>query len=301
MAGRLLLKKYTLEIEAFTMKHVITQQHKQQLMRQINAQFKHPQSFTKASAIGVLFAFALVGCAGDNMLLKSKEPLISHVHYGHALTGWYDTPGKKGLFATAEDIANQIAKESVDLDTQMSQQADFDKQGALAVIQSISSKLDNEDESVYTLRRALGKATDHMLFAEESEDASSNMIGGALEFEKNAAAVLARESLLRQISQSVTETSSEAEIKKIVRQMRILSVQILEGVDSDSDGKIGSTVSEHGLRQLREQLAALAKSESPAYQPVARKYLFGLVRLPNGKWKFKDVGSGGGDYGNYTY
>ena len=93
--------------------------------------------------------------------------------------------------------------------------------------------------------------------------------------------------------------SNKQAIKKAARQLRILSIQILEGVDSDSDGMIGSSSGEYGLRQLRDQLAIIAENENPVYQPVEKKYLFGLVRLPGGKWTFKDVSSGGGNYDKY--
>lgn len=253
----------------------------------------------KSACIFMLAIFTISGCAGDNILIKSKKPPISHVHYGHTLTGWHDTPDKKGLFVTAEEVADEIARQSVELDTQISQQPQFDKDGAVHSIQKISLLLEGESETDYTLLRALTKSSNHMLFAAESDDASLNMINGAQEFEKNVSAVFAREKLLRQIAQSISMESNEQAIKKAARQLRILSVQILEGVDSNSDGVIGSSPSEYGLRQLRNQLALIAENENPAYQPVEKKYLFGLVRLPGGKWAFKDASSGGGNYDKY--
>ena len=233
----------------------------------------------KSICIFVLTIFLISGCAGDNFLIKSKKPPISHVHYGHTLTGWYDTPGKKGLFVTAEDLADEIARESVELDTRISQRSEFDKRDAVRSIQKISLLLKGESESDYTLLRALTKSSDHMLFAAESDDASLNMIDGAQEFEKNISAVIAREKLLRQIAQSISMESNKQAIKKAARQLRILSIQILEGVDSDSDGVIGSSSGEYGLRQLRDQLAIIAENENPVYQPVEKKYLFGFVKL----------------------
>jgi uncharacterized lipoprotein YmbA len=41
---------------------------------------------------------AMAGCS-------HRAPTIAHVHIGHAMTGWHDTPGKQGLFIVAEQKA----------------------------------------------------------------------------------------------------------------------------------------------------------------------------------------------------
>ena len=46
---------------------------------------------------------AMAGCA-------SRAPTIAHVHIGHAMTGWYETPNKEGLFVLAENKAGASLK-----------------------------------------------------------------------------------------------------------------------------------------------------------------------------------------------
>ena len=41
----------------------------------------------------------------------TRPPTIAHVHIGHALTGWVETPDSKGFFVVAEKNA-QIAYRS---------------------------------------------------------------------------------------------------------------------------------------------------------------------------------------------
>ncbi|MHC4560977.1 MAG: hypothetical protein ACYS80_27155, partial [Planctomycetota bacterium] len=60
----------------------------------------------------------------------------------------------------------------------------------------------------------------------------------------------------------------------------------VKGVDHNADGKIGPDPGEYGLEQLRSQITSMTDREDPPYQPVSQRYLFGLVRLPSGKWAF---------------
>jgi len=41
-----------------------------------------------------------------------------------------------------------------------------------------------------------------------------------------------------------------------------------------------------GLDQAQRRLDALLAAEQPPYRPVARRYLFGVIRLPSGDWAF---------------
>ena len=73
--------------------------------------------------------------------------------------------------------------------------------------------------------------------------------------------------------------------------------QNLQGSDANGDGVVGDSREEYGLKQLRRDLEALIAREDPRYEPVARRYLLGLVRLPTGEWVFSDKVTSG--YGGY--
>jgi hypothetical protein len=48
----------------------------------------------------VLVVLVVSGCA-------HKAPTIAHLHVGHALTGWFNTPEKAGFFVVAENQAEK--------------------------------------------------------------------------------------------------------------------------------------------------------------------------------------------------
>ena len=73
----------------------------------------------------------------------------------------------------------------------------------------------------------------------------------------------------------------------------------LNGADIDGNGSIGNTTEEMGLKQMRQQLLAMLARENPPYQPIGRRYLLGLVKLPSGRWVYDFQRSGGSSYSRY--
>ena len=62
-------------------------------------QYRLSRSINSSRAIALSFGLVLVtGCAGD---MAKKDKNMAHVHIGHVMTGWKDTPGKAGLLPTA--------------------------------------------------------------------------------------------------------------------------------------------------------------------------------------------------------
>jgi hypothetical protein len=63
-----------------------------------------------------------------------------------------------------------------------------------------------------------------------------------------------------------------------------------QGYDADGNGRIDATAAEAGLVQLHAQLdAMLARESDPKYAPLPKKYLLGVVRLPDGRWIFTTI------------
>ncbi len=257
----------------------------------------NPRQFAKIP-VTVLFLSLTTGCAVDSGMLSVEQPSIAHAHFGHALTAWFDTPDEVGLFVAAEMAADQAAKQTVVLDETVSGgilNKNIDKKAG-----EIAELLSSEDATVYSLEKSLKDASKHMQFASESPDASQNMIAGANEFEANTDAILQRVETFKYLASAVDSSQGIETVEQITQQMRVLAVQILEGVDEDNNGYIGQSPIEYGLKQLRRDMAQVAAREDPPYQPVAKRYLFGLVRLPDGNWEFKDPDSSG-SYGRYSY
>ena len=209
--------------------------------------------------------WALSGCVSLSL------PSIAHVHIGHVLKGWSDTPSQQGLL----QVAVHDAKAAAD-------HADFAVQGArdLAsvrlhlghVLHALDPVLEPEGPgSGYGLLRALDGAVEHLGFASGVPDASVSLRAGM-------PAVL-------------------AVLEPLRREVRLLLVLTRDGRSSGDPGQALAYAQEVQVRtktvvqqiaQAQQHLSSVLTRERPAYRPVAERYLFGLIRLPSGEWAFAE-------------
>jgi len=249
------------------------------------------------SLVIVFCVFGLLACA-------TEVPKYSHIHVGHALNGWVNTPGQKGLFVTTEEFADRIARLSVS-SIEASRKSDFAtvRKNSEEIIRLIGDdpRAEIAGPDSYTFLTALQGAVNHLAFAVESDDASQNLQKGIQRVIDNSATLFARTDVLRTLAEVAMVEPGGDPLSDVAREIRVLAVQNLEGEDINKDNFIGDTPEEYGLRQLRRDLAATIENERPPFRPVEQRYLFGLVRLPDGSWQFRDPDSGGGTYGRYSY
>jgi hypothetical protein len=241
---------------------------------------------------GIVF---LGGCA-------SKPPTIAHTHVGHVMTGWADTPDKKGLLETAE-IAAQSALQSAE------SAADMDdingiKAGVWHVINATDTRGSDSvdwDSGViqYSVRSALVKVDHHITFAAESRDVSENIRNFASTFHRHSAAVVNRCDTIALLGQNILDTSSPGAGQALAGELLKLVRANVDGNDTNGDGVIGSSADEYGLKQLRSELQAMLDREDPPYKIVDTWYLFNLIKLPSGDWIFRFPGTGGSGSGTY--
>lgn len=211
----------------------------------------------------LVVASPLGGCVSVQL------PAISHVHAGHAVTGWPDTPGKRGLFDVAIEDAAFAA-----------QHAGYAVEGARDVaavkihLRHVLHALDPATESTgpgtgYGLIRALDGTLDHLAFAQEAGDASANLRGGLARL-RDAMAPLRQETrIVKALALEAYGSGDGAQVVAYAEEIRNRAARM----------------SEQLVLRSRE-LNAILGSESPPYQPVAQRYLFGLIRLPSGQWSF---------------
>jgi hypothetical protein len=236
-----------------------------------------------------LVVLVVSGCA-------HKAPTIAHVHIGHALTGWYNTPAKAGFFVVAENQAKKA------LDAAQSAIARGDEMELLQAYIAIAVEATNpeskadEPKSRYGVKQALTGAANHIGFAGDSDDASENIKTSAEAFSRHASAVLDRCDLITALGKDIWTASSLDEATVLAEEVLNLSRANLYGEDSDGDGVVGSNPSEYGLIQLRKELDAMVAREDPPYATVDSWYLFNLVRLPTGEWAFREKGPGKAGY-----
>ena len=222
-----------------------------------------------------LLALAAGGCV-------SRPPTIAHVHIGHALTGVHVTPDKQGYLLVAEKQAEdvvalaQTAARSTDL-VQL-------KAAVAAALDATNS----EDE--FGLKHSLVMASNHISFAATSPDASPNVQLSAPVFARNIVRVVERCELIALLGKDAQASNSLDEARLLACEIAVLARANLEGEDEDQDGQVGASPAEFGMKQLRAELDGMITRESPPYRTVDQWYLFNLVKLPNGRWVFDQLG-----------
>lgn len=234
--------------------------------------------FLKSGSV-VFCLLLMTGCS-------QKLPLVSHAHVGHALTAWRDTPNEQGLFIVAEKETRTALDETNAAITSGQNQSKM--KGHLSnVLYALNPDLvENSKGSGYGTVRALNGATDHMVFAAESDDASRNLENMAYEFAEAQVAVMNRIKLAVEVTR-LAQQSHGQEQQNLLLQLRSALYGALEGEDVDHNGKIGPGQEEYGLLQLREIISTGLRNEKPTYHPVEKRYLFGLIRLPTGTWAYR--------------
>ena len=213
-------------------------------------------------------------------------PLVSHAHIGHALTTWHDTPDQQGLFV--------VARKELDVAIHASDRALQSHRDSRAVRRHLEDSMHalNPDRQLagpgldYGAIRALTGALEHLEYAANSDDASSNFVTSVVTLVDQGDQVIGRmqqaERLIEAASKSTTYNRDN------VLEIRNLLVAAKYGVSQGGTPGRNSEVYDDGLESIAATLDDMLRRESdPSYQPVARKYVLGLVRLPNGLWAYR--------------
>jgi hypothetical protein len=226
----------------------------------------------------LVLALAAGGCV-------SRPPTIAHVHLGHALTGVHVTPDKQGYLLVAEKQAEDVVAlaQKAARSTQLAQL----KADVAAAVNATNS----EDE--FGLRHSLVMASNHISFAATSPDASANVQQSAPVFARDTVRVVERCALIGLLGKDVQASTSVEEARLLAGEIAVLAQANLDGEDADQDGKPGAIPAEFGMKQLRAELDGMIAREDPPYRTVDQWYLFNLVKLPNGRWVFDQLGRGG--------
>lgn len=250
----------------------------------------------------ILVALAVVlpllgGCA-------SKPPTISHIHLGHAIDGWPDTPNQEGLFVAAEIDARSAlnaAKAAVEPGNTLEATKNEVKQVIHHTDPNAGTELDPniipEAKSVreYGVKGALAVAAHHVVFASQADDASENVKQSAQKFSDHTEVVLARCDVINALGTEILRSTSKEEANLLSEEIYALAQANVYGDDSDGDGKVGSSPEEVGFIQLRKELDKMVGRESPPYNTVDTWYLFNLIQLPTGDWILRKLGGAGAD------
>lgn len=233
--------------------------------------------------------------------VTTQTPKISHVHVGHAMTAWRDTPNEQGLFITAEQEAI-IAYEHAQYAVENAHKLTLAKTHIKHVQHAMDPGLTKQGPGLgYGFIKALDASRDHILFAADSKDASENIKSSAQLWSKNVDTIIERSKLVLALCREVLKSNADEEVIILTEEIRKLTKQNLYGYDSDGDGTIGNIKADFGIEQLKAEILAMIEKEDPPYQTVDKKYLFGLIRLPSGEWIYNLGSSSNNNTGGFQY
>ena len=217
----------------------------------------------RVMAIGMVALLA--ACAGgDQRMAGEAEPNMSHVHMGHVLTGWQDTPDQMGLLPTAQAEA-EVAAQHAGFAVSRPDDLDWMKLHAVHVVHAIDPSVEPEGPGLgYGVQRAAEGAAQHVRFAADSEDASDNVKLHATHVETSAGNVVVWSQRIVELGQQVQTASSPAEAAPLVVEIETLTQAILAGTDANGDGTVSWEEGEGGLAQAAQHMQFMQEGEGMA-------------------------------------
>ena len=124
----------------------------------------------------------------------------------------------------------------------------------------------------YGAIRALEAAIEHLEYAATADDASTNVVSGVAGLSAIGDRMLER-------MRAVAARAKSADVRDAVA---------LDRTALELRGSLHEIADD--FDQMQRQLdAMLAREVNPKYQPLEKKYLLGLIRLPSGKWMFASL------------
>lgn len=258
----------------------------------------------------IIVSLALNGCSGmKNFTFQEKLPTIAHVHIGHAVTGWTHAPDKKGLFVTAEE-EGRIALSEAEKALEHPDDIENIKKHTRGVLHALDPSVIKKGPGLdFGLMAAVEESAGHITYAAKSDDSSVNVQEFSVQFENDIEPLLERSELILALGQEILELQSAENAYILASEIHCSLETVVNGALAAGDCGPLAEPDAIGLLQLREQIDDMIAREDPPYETVASRYLFGLIRLPSGKWAFswlvnpfysdRDGMNGGGNGGGY--
>ena len=207
----------------------------------------------------------MAACAGgDQRMASEAEPNMSHVHMGHVLTGWQDTPDQMGLLPTAQAEA-EVAAQHAGFAASRPDDLDWMKLHVVHVLHALDPSVEPEGPGLgYGVQPAAQGVAQHVRFAADSEDASDNVKLHATHVEASAGNVVVWSERIVALGQQVQAASSAAEAAPLVVEIETLAQAILAGTDANGDGTVSGEEGEGGLAQAAQHMQFMQEGEGMA-------------------------------------
>lgn len=246
----------------------------------------------RISVVALTAVFLLASCAA----IRKGAPTIAHVHIGHSLTGWVETPNKLGLLVTAEQEAI-IAQANSELLIEAAGKSELER--SKLYLSNIGNALDPKTHPEgngkgYGLRRAASGAIFHLTFAAESPDASPNVITSVERTSVIAQRVLEKIDETLVLVEEALKIDEPEILVELGKEIKNLTGDIAGGPSKASTDA-------YGLYEFRKDIEKMVDREDPPYTTVGSWYLFNLIRLTDGSWSFRKAASGNDNSDSSSY
>ena len=222
------------------------------------------RSLNYSRVIGLSLGLVLVtGCA-DYMSVKGKgtaDMNQSHVHIGHVMTGWKDTPEKWGLLPTAIAEA-KVAAQHAGFAASKSADLAWMKTHIGHVLHAVDPSVEPKGPGHgYGVIKAAGGAAKHVGFSAKSAGASKNVKTHAVHVDTSAKNVVTWGKLIVRLGKKVKAAKTAGQAAPMVKKIKQLATRLIAGEDVNGDGKITWRASEGGLKEAEKHMGFMMKGE----------------------------------------
>ena len=195
---------------------------------------------------------APAGAAGSNP---------AHIHIGHVMTMWKDTPKTQGFLPVAVADAKVAATHSA-LMQKSPENLDAMKLHAGHVLHALDPTLEaNGPGSGYGVKRAAAGALQHIQLAAKSEGASQNVQTHAGHVSASLSDVTEWTDQAIATAQKIRAATSASEAAALVTALIAQTNSIANGMDANKDGTVGWQTGEGGLAQAQAHMDLMLKGE----------------------------------------
>ena len=198
---------------------------------------------------------------GDALVATKIEAIPPHLHIGHVMTNWRDTPGGVGFLIAAVTDA-RVAMIHAKLAAADPGSLDDMKLHAGHVLNALDSSIEPKGPaSGYGVKKAAAGALQHLEFAAGAEGASANVKTHATHVTASLEDAIQWADQAIATAEKIRAATSAAGAAPLVRDLILLTTHIVDGVDANNDGQIGWQTGEGGLAQAQAHMALMMKGE----------------------------------------
>jgi len=199
--------------------------------------------------------------AGDALVASRIEAIPPHLHMGHVMTNWRDTPGGVGFLIAAVTDA-RVAVAHARLAGMDPGSLDDMKLHAGHVLNALDPGIEPRGPaSGYGVKKAASGALQHLDFAASAEGASANIKTHATHVTASLNDSIQWTDRAIAAAEKIRAATSAADAALLVKDLILLTTHIVDGVDANNDGQIGWQTGEGGLTQAQAHMALMMKGE----------------------------------------